>query len=61
MHIDERTACFFSKLVKHMNVLQVCSIEQVTPSSGQVLNIIMLNQCRESMKHVVMQSVEKNE
>ena len=43
----------FSKLIK---TLQVCSTEQVTPSSGQSIEY-MLNPCRASIKHGVMHSV----
>ena len=55
--LDERTTWFFSKLIKNMNFLKVCSTEQVTPFSGQSIEYIMLNPCRASIKHVVMHSV----
>ena len=41
-----------------MIFLQVCSTEQVSPPSGQSSEY-MLNSCRASLKHVVMQCVKK--
>ena len=50
MHIDKRTTWWvFFETYKNMNFLQVCSTEQVTPSSGQSI-AYMLNPRRASMK-----------
>ena len=50
MHIDKRTTCFFFfETYKNINFLQVCSTEQVTPSSGQSI-AYMLNPRRASIK-----------
>ena len=43
-----------------MIFFQLCSTEQVAPPSGQSIEY-MLNPCRASLKHVVIQCVKKNE
>ena len=52
--MDKRKGWFFKTFEKHAFLCNLSAAEQVTPSGGKILAIIILKPACTAMKHVIM-------
>ena len=57
--MDKRKSWFFKTFEKHAFLCNLSATEQVTPSGGKILAIIILKPACTAMKHVIMHTCKK--